>query len=481
MPGAAFFDLDRTLIRKASGPVIAQTLRDAGLVRGRVPAESAIFWWFNRFGESLPAIALARQAVLTAMGKPADGYHEAAEIAAEALYDMVEPYAHGLIKDHQDAGRPVVLATTTPYHLIKPLADRLGLDDVIATRYAVDEHGRYNGQHDGRFVWSWNKLASVREWAAEHDVDLKESHAYSDSVFDAPLLSAVGHPHAVNPDPRLHLLATAKRWPVLHLDVAPGTMKVPLLDVQVRKLVMELARPETMRYARFQINDIENIPAEGPAILAGNHRSYFDMPTMMLVLRTSGRTGGFLAKREMFDLPVLGHVMRGIGGIRVDRDRTDGDGPDPLAAAVKVLAGGELVGILPEGTIPRGLDFFSATLEGFTGVARLAALSRAPVIPFALGGTEQVWPRSSSLPHVWNVTDPPTVTVNIGTPVELKYRSEVADTRRILNAIVELLPEGAGDIPVTSLEQVASSYPGGRIPEEDLPAIEAAIAANTAG
>ena len=106
-----------------------------------------------------------------------------------------------------------MLATTTPLDLVKPMADRLGLDDVIATRYGVNADGTYDGTVVGNFVWAAGKLAAVRAWAEEHDVDLAESYAYSDSFYDTPLLSAVGHPVAVNPDPRMQVMARARRWP----------------------------------------------------------------------------------------------------------------------------------------------------------------------------------------------------------------------------------------------------------------------------
>lgn len=477
MTGAAFFDLDRTLLRKASGPVLSRAMRESGVVTSKLPGESLIFWWMNVFGETLGAMALGRQAVLVAAGKAEGAFDAAARAAAQELVPKVGPFAKVLIDQHHAAGRPVVMATTTPHHLVEPLADALGFDDVIATRYAVGDDGRYTGSHDGRFVWSRGKLASVKEWCADHDVDLAESYAYSDSIFDLPLLSAVGHPGAVNPDPRLFLIAAAKRWPILSFNAPPGTLTLPSVDLEARRIATMLTRPETLPYVRFEINGLENIPAEGPVILAANHRSYFDMPTMMVVMGRTGRGASFLAKREMFDVPVLGPVLRAIGGVSVDRDHSDPTAGDPLEEASVALAGGDMVGVMPQGTIPRGLDFFSDKLEGYPGTARLAARTKAPVIPIAVGGTEQVWPRSAKLPNVTTFLHPPKIVVNIGTPVDLKYRSERADTRRIMDAISAILPDCARDVAVTDIDQVASTYPSGRIPQDDLPAVELAITA----
>lgn len=467
MTGAAFFDLDRTLLRQASGPALSAAMRETGVVTRRLPFESLIFGWFDHFGESLGSIALARQAAVVARGKAHDAFDEAADLAGELLAGLVEPFGRLLVEEHQAAGRPVVLATTTPEHLVRPLAERLGLDDVIATRYEVDGAGRFSGALDGPFVWSLGKLAAVRAWAEEHGISLEDSFAYSDSVYDAPLLRAVGHPGAVNPDPRLLALATLSRWPVLNFDTSPGVVKVPLLGLEVQRVAMLLARPETFPYIRLRVAGLEHVPAHGGAILAGNHRSYFDVAAMVMAMGRTGRTGRFLAKKELFDVPLLGSSLRAAGGISVDRLHTQADAPDPLAQAALALTGGELVGLMPQGTIPRGVDFFDPVLHGRPGAARLARLTRAPVIPFALTGTEVVWPRSASIPNITTVLRPPTVTVTFGPPVELKYRSEKRDTERIMSAISELLPDEVRNPPRPTLAELARTYPDGRVPEED--------------
>ena len=178
-------------------------MRAAGLAAAAIPGEALLFRLFNTVGETLPSMALARQAVALGQGRsraavqarrrrpPPSGWSSWCSRSPRPLFD-----------EHRAAGRPVVLATTTPYDLVKPLADLLGLDDVIATRYGVSADGTYDGTLDGPFVWSAGKLAAVRQWADEHGVDLAASYAYSDSVYDAPLLAAVGHPFVVNPDPR---------------------------------------------------------------------------------------------------------------------------------------------------------------------------------------------------------------------------------------------------------------------------------------
>jgi putative phosphoserine phosphatase/1-acylglycerol-3-phosphate O-acyltransferase len=459
--GAAFFDLDRTLLAGASGPVFSAAMREAGVSSRELPGERLLFGLFNAIGETLPSMALARGGVGLSKGKSQTAVRLAAAQAAEVLAGLVQPYAAALIEGHRAAGRKVVMATTTPEDWVRPLAIRLGLDDVVATRWEVAADGRYTGGLDGPFVWSGGKLKAVQAWALDHGVDLTESWAYSDSVYDTPLLAAVAHPVAVNPDPRLFVMATLRRWPVLHLDVPPGVAKVPVVGVELQRLLLQLVRPIAFPYARFDIEGIENIPATGPAIIVGNHRSYFDTVALAVTIARSGRPVRALGKKEVFDAPIVGALASAMGGIRVER----GTGSDePLAAAIAALAAGEVVAMMPQGTIPRGEAFFDPVLTGRWGAARLAAATKAPVIPIGLWGTEQVWPRSSRFPNVLNLTDPPEVRVRVGSPVHLGYRSATADTKRIMSALVDLLPAEAKVRHVPTAEELARTYPPGKAP-----------------
>ncbi|MFM8531177.1 MAG: HAD family hydrolase [Ilumatobacteraceae bacterium] len=180
MAGAAFFDLDRTIVRGASGRVFAETMRAEGLLGRPIPGESALFGAFDLFGENLPSMALARQAAALAKGRDREAVRRAAHAAIPALDAMVQPYARDVLDGHRRAGRQVVLATTTPLDLVDPFAEHLGFDDVVATRYGVvvrDGREVYDGTIDGHFVWSTGMRAAVRQWACANDADLAESYA----------------------------------------------------------------------------------------------------------------------------------------------------------------------------------------------------------------------------------------------------------------------------------------------------------------
>lgn len=417
--------------------MVSRVLRETGVVNRNIPGESILYQVFEMFGENLPSMVLGRQAVHAMRGHSRDEVRGAAEQAAPELESMLQPYARREMEIHRAAGRKVVLATTTPRDLIEPFARLVGFDDVIATTYAVDGNGRFNGEIDGPYVWSRGKCQAVKTWAASNSVDLGESFAYSDSVYDEPLLSAVGHPRCVNPDFRLRLMAAARRWPVMNLDVPPGVAKIPVVGLELQQLIMKFAVPEVFPYARFTIEGTENIPRNGAAILCGNHRSYFDVAAVSLAVAKTGRAVRFLGKKEVFDAPVIGPLASALGGIRVER----GSGSDePLRAAEDALAAGDLVALMPQGTIPRGRAFFDPVLKGRWGAAKLAAKSGAPVIPVGIWGTEKVWPRNAKLPNITNVTSPPQVLIRVGAPIRVAGVDADADTSAIMSAISELLP-----------------------------------------
>ena len=457
---AAFFDLDRTLLASASAPVLHAELVKAGLVsERRVPGSPALVGLYNRFGETTPAMLIARAAVLGSRGHATADVAAAAETAGEILEQLIAPRARTLIEEQRSKGRALVMATTTPAHLVTPLALRLGFDDVVATRYGtyVGDDGvrRFNGRLDGGFVWGAGKLLAVRRWASKAGIRLKDCAVFSDSIYDVGLLAAVGEACAVNPDIRLAPIAHLRRWPIVHLEAPPGVPKV--LGVEPLDLV-RLALPHIAApFARFEISGLDNIAPSGPVIVAANHRSYFDPVAYGLAVLGAGRYPRGMAKKELFDAPVVGPLLRAGGAICVDRD---GNARNAYHQAEDALRAGEAVLIAPQGTIPRGSAFFDPELVGKTGAARLAAATGAPVVPLGLWGTEAVWPRSTRLPKVPVLGRQPTVSVRVGKPITgLTGRDAEADTRRIMAAISELLPLEARRRREPSPDELASTFP----------------------
>jgi 1-acyl-sn-glycerol-3-phosphate acyltransferase len=135
----------------------------------------------------------------------------------------------------------------------------------------------------------------------------------------------------------------------------------------------------------WRFEGLENIPAEGPALIAANHTSYFDPLAHALTVVSAHRRPRFLAKSELYDNWFMGRLLRGAHQIPVER----GSGSRaPIDAAVHALQEGEAVLIFPEGTITTNPDH--TPMQGKTGVARIALEADVPVIPSAVWGAHQV-------------------------------------------------------------------------------------------
>ena len=437
---AVFIDLDRTLLCRASGQALNRALVEEGVLpEGRsLPGDRILYAVNDRLGENLLSMGLVRAAARVARGWRQDQVQAAGRRAVPALTGLVAPFAPQRLAAFRAEGHRLVLSTTTPVDMIAPFAEAIGFDDLIATAYET-ENGRYTGRLYEGFVWGTGKLRAVRAWADDQRIDLAECHACSDSIFDVPLLSSVGAAHAVNPDPSLTVVATARRWPVEHWDRPPGVPS--LVGFEPYHVLRPFVRQLSFPYARFDIAGVEHVPTRGPVILASNHRSYFDVAALALVARALGRPVRFLGKKEIFDAPVVGMIARAIGGIPVDRGSGSGQ---PLRAAEAALKAGEVVIVLPQGTIPRGYDFFDPVLHGKTGTARLAASTGATVVPVgALGDREGVAALGAGA-RLHPGVPPAHGDVRVGRPVPLSLTDAKADTATIMEAITALLPPRRG-------------------------------------
>ena len=156
---AVFVDLDRTLLRGASGLALSVAMHAEGLFEGRrsLPGEKFIYGLYDVVGESLPFMAMVRAAPLFVRGWPVEGVRRAGASAAPALAHLVQPYAPAVLAEHRAAGRMLVLATTSPVDLVGPFAELVGFDHVVGTQYSHAD-GCFTGGIDGDFVWGPGKL-----------------------------------------------------------------------------------------------------------------------------------------------------------------------------------------------------------------------------------------------------------------------------------------------------------------------------------
>jgi HAD superfamily hydrolase (TIGR01490 family) len=213
----AFFDVDNTLMRGASIYHFARGLAARKMFGARDLARMTWgqIYFRLRGAENSDHIDAARQAALAFVAG-----HSVADIVSlgEEIYDdtMAERIWEGtreLTQRHLRAGQRVWLVTATPVELASILSRRLGLTGALGT-VAETVDGVYTGRLVGGLLHGEAKAAAIRALAVREGLDLARCSAYSDSVNDMPMLTLVGHPHAVNPDLGLRAEARNRGWPV---------------------------------------------------------------------------------------------------------------------------------------------------------------------------------------------------------------------------------------------------------------------------
>lgn len=213
---AAFFDLDNTIIRGASAFHLAIGLRRRGFFAGH----DLVTFAFHQiryliFGENLRQIDTVRSRALSIIAG-----HSVAELAAigeevwdEVLSLRIFPGTQAILTQHLRAGHEVWIITASPVEIGELIGRRLGVTGALGT---VAEHvdGFYTGRLVGDMLHGRAKARAVANLAEAEGLDLTACYAYGDSANDMPILSAVGHPVAINPDARLRRHARSAGWPV---------------------------------------------------------------------------------------------------------------------------------------------------------------------------------------------------------------------------------------------------------------------------
>lgn len=231
---AAFFDLDKTIIAKSSALAFSRSFYQGGLINRRAVLRSAYAQFVYLVGGADHDQMERMREYLSALVTGWD-VGTVQDVVAETLHSIVDPivYDEGvtLIEEHHQAGRDVVIVSSSGSEVVGPIGSMLGADKVIATRMTVGEDGCFTGEIDF-YAYGANKAEAIRELAEQEGYDLADCYAYSDSATDLPMLEVVGHPCAVNPDRALRRAAAERDWPVLVFSkpVALGARRRPLRE-----------------------------------------------------------------------------------------------------------------------------------------------------------------------------------------------------------------------------------------------------------
>jgi HAD superfamily hydrolase (TIGR01490 family) len=217
--GAAFFDLDKTILAKSSSFAFARPFYKEGLIgRSDVVRSAYAQFVYLASGADHDQMETMREY----MSKLVTGWDadKVQQIVGETLDDIVDPMVYEeavqLIEEHKLAGRDVIIISSSGTDIVEPIGQRLGVDLAIGTQVAIED-GQYTGEILF-YAYGPNKAEAMRTLAEERGYDLDESYAYSDSHTDLPMLEVVGHPVAVNPDTELRRIAVEREWPIVDFD-----------------------------------------------------------------------------------------------------------------------------------------------------------------------------------------------------------------------------------------------------------------------
>ncbi len=214
---AAFFDLDKTVIAKSSLVALGPELHARGMLRRRT-----LVWGvfshllFVRFGADDAKLNKIRESVL----KVTKGWDhdEVRTLVAETINEVIEPLIYDealeLIDHHLAEGDEVWLVSMAPEEIVEPFAELLGITGAISSKAEIDENGKFTGAMLF-FAQGENKATAILELCEKRRIDVADCYAYSDSETDVPMLRAVGHAFAVNPDRQLARIAHEESWPIL--------------------------------------------------------------------------------------------------------------------------------------------------------------------------------------------------------------------------------------------------------------------------
>ncbi|QIS08596.1 HAD-IB family hydrolase [Nocardia arthritidis] len=410
------------------GPGVAAIFDFGGAVAGaiRIPwyrrlfrhadPQTVLLAGIRTFGSDGPYSRFLQQLSRALAGRSSADLDELGErLFRRTVYGHLYPEAWQLIRTHAAAGHTVVLTSSLTRFQVAPAATALGIEHVLCTEMATEDD-ILTGFVAGKPLWGNGKADAAREFAAARGIDLGQSYAYSACGADVPLLAQVGHPVAVDPDPRLTTFATEQNWPTLGFRPRrePTTGDVlrtvaGLVALLVGAFVGVLSKSYTRdrrkmadalmvhgsRFAlrtigvRITVSGKEKALAPRPAIFLFNHQSQFDVIVVPNVL-IGGVTG--IGKKELTHNPIFGPLLRFVGVTFIDRANT-AEAKAQLRPVVDTLRGGLSIALAPEGT----RSYTPSPGPFKKGGFHMAIQAGVPIIPVVIRNAGEISWRNSMI------------------------------------------------------------------------------------
>ncbi|WP_156685949.1 HAD-IB family hydrolase/lysophospholipid acyltransferase family protein [Mycobacterium sp. Marseille-P9652] len=464
----AFFDLDGTLVAGFTAVILTQERlrrRDMGVGELLSMIQAGLSHTLGRIEfEDLIGKAAAALA-----GRLIDDLEEIGErLFVQRIESRIYPEMRELVRAHVARGHTVVLSSSALTIQVNPVARFLGISNMLTNKFETTEDGLLTGGVEKPILWGPGKAAAVQRFAAEHDIDLKDSYFYADGDEDVALMYLVGNPRPTNPEGKMAAVAKRRGWPILRFNsrgpvglrrqirtvaglgsmfpVAAGALGIGVLTRSRRRGVnffTSTFSQLSLAITGVQLNVIgeENLTAQRPAVFIFNHRNQVDPIITGALVRDNWTAVG---KKELAKDPIMGTIGRAMDAAFIDRD-------DPASAVESLHQVEELarkglsIVIAPEGT---RVD--TTEVGPFKkGAFRIAMAVGIPIVPIVIRNAEIVAARNSS------TINPGTVDVAVFPPISV--RDWTLDT----------LSDRIAEIRQLYLDTLAN-WPVDELPEVDL-------------
>ena len=428
----AFFDMDGTLVAGFTGVILTRERfrnRDMGVGELISMVGMGLSHQFGR----IEFEALIGKATDVLRGRPlADLQKIGDKLFLEKIEKRIYPEMRDLVQAHRERGHTVVLSSSALTIQVDPVAQFLGIPDILSNMFEVDDDGLLTGKVVKPVIWGAGKANAVAKFAAERGIDLADSYFYADGDEDIALMELVGKPRPTNPGDKMAETARKRGWPILEftsrgrggllgqvrnlvaastlVPAAYGAVSWGLLTRSRRRGVnfFTSAFPQLLlavNGVNLHVLGEENLTRQRPAVFIFNHRNNFD-PVIVGSLVKDNWTG--VGKKELQKDPLVGTLGKLVDTVFIDRE-------DPQSAVASLKEAEQLarkglsVVIAPEGT---RLD--TKSVGPFKkGPFRLAMSAGVPIVPIVIRNAEAISARDSSTLH------PGTVDVVVYPPLSL--------------------------------------------------------------
>jgi putative phosphoserine phosphatase/1-acylglycerol-3-phosphate O-acyltransferase len=464
----AFFDLDGTLVAGFTAVILTQERlrrRDMGVgeLLGMVQAG------LNHTLGRIEFEDLIGKASMALAGRLIDDLEEIGErLFAQRIESRIYPEMRELVRAHVARGHTVVLSSSALTIQVRPIARFLGINNLLTNTFETTEDGMLTGGVLKPILWGPGKAAAVQRFAAEHNIDLKDSYFYADGDEDVALMYLVGNPRPTNPEGKMAAVAKRRGWPILKFDsrggvglrrqirtlagfgsmfpVAAGAVGLGLLTRNRRRGVNFFTSNFSqllLATCGVNLNVIgkENLTAQRPAVFIFNHRNQVD-PIISGALVKDNWVG--VGKKELERDPIMGTLGKLLDGVFIDRDDVN-SAVETLHTVEDRARNGLSIVIAPEGT---RLD--TTEVGPFKkGPFRIAMAAGIPIVPIVIRNAEIIASRNST------TLNPGTVDVAVFPPIPID------------DWTLDTLPERIAEVRQLYLDTLAD-WPVDELPEFDL-------------